>query len=245
MASMHLVVTRRAGLGGLIALAATRGRAEAQEADMSHVVLLGDSVFDNAAYVGSGPDVIHQLRGTLGKECRATLLAVDGATMVSIPDQFAKLPADATNLAVSIGGNDALAQSGVLSAPSRSMAESLGQLSTIAADFRARYSTMLDVLFSRGMPIAVSTIYDPRFPDPMQRRVGATALAVLNDGITREAFRRGIALLDLRLICSDDADFANPIEPSVTGGAKIAGAIARFVDRSRAGSNLSQVIASA
>jgi hypothetical protein len=36
---------------------------------------------------------------------------------------------------------------------------------------------------------------------------------------------RGLPLIDLRLICNDDADFANPIEPSVQGGAKIAAAI--------------------
>lgn len=36
-------------------------------------------------------------------------------------------------------------------------------------------------------------------------------------------------LLDLRLICNEDEDFANPIEPSVNGGAKIAAAIAGLV----------------
>lgn len=29
---------------------------------MSNVVLLGTSIFDNAAYVGGGPDVVTQLR---------------------------------------------------------------------------------------------------------------------------------------------------------------------------------------
>jgi hypothetical protein len=32
----------------------------------------------------------------------------------------------------------------------------------------------------------------------------------------------------LRLICDEDADFANPIEPSARGGAKIAQAISKF-----------------
>jgi hypothetical protein len=38
-----------------------------------------------------------------------------------------------------------------------------------------------------------------------------------------------VSLLDLRLICTAEADYANPIEPSVVGGAKIAAAIARAV----------------
>jgi len=42
--------------------------------------------------------------------------------------------------------------------------------------------------------------------------------------------RESICKLDdyLRLICDEDADFANPIEPSARGGAKIAQAISRF-----------------
>ena len=46
---------------------------------MSHVVLLGDSIFDNAAYVAGGPDVVEQLRERLPAGSQATLCAVDGA----------------------------------------------------------------------------------------------------------------------------------------------------------------------
>jgi hypothetical protein len=58
--------------------------------------------------------------------------------------------------------------------------------------------------------------------------VAVAALGVFNDVITRAAFARGLPLLDLRLICSRDEDFANPIEPSVRGGDKIAAAIAEL-----------------
>jgi hypothetical protein len=54
------------------------------------------------------------------------------------------------------------------------------------------------------------------------------ALMLLNDCIMREAFANGVSLIDLRLICDSDLDFANPIEPSVHGGAKIARAVAEF-----------------
>jgi hypothetical protein len=58
--------------------------------------------------------------------------------------------------------------------------------------------------------------------------LAATALTALNDAITREAFARSVDCIDLRIICDDDRDFANPIEPSVHGGAKIAAAILRL-----------------
>jgi hypothetical protein len=35
--------------------------------------------------------------------------------------------------------------------------------------------------------------------------------------------------LDLRLVCNELADYANPIEPSVAGGAKIARTIKQVV----------------
>ena len=54
------------------------------------------------------------------------------------------------------------------------------------------------------------------------------AIRLFNDVIAREAFSHGLTLIDLRLVCSEDTDFANPIEPSVAGGAKIAAAIAGF-----------------
>ena len=51
---------------------------------------------------------------------------------------------------------------------------------------------------------------------------------MLNDVVTRRAFARQIDLIDLRTICDADVDFANAIEPSVRGGAKIVRAILDF-----------------
>jgi hypothetical protein len=59
---------------------------------LTNVVLLGDSIFDNGAYVGAGdPDVIGQLRAILPGGWRATLNAVDGAGMSDIRGQIARL----------------------------------------------------------------------------------------------------------------------------------------------------------
>ncbi|MFE1599876.1 SGNH/GDSL hydrolase family protein [Methylobacterium sp. ID0610] len=195
---------------------------------MTHAVLLGDSVFDNGAYVRGGPDVVRQLRPLLPGG-HATLLAVDGAVLTDVPRQLARLPAEATHLVVSAGGNDALRASGVLDGPARSVTEVLDALATAQDRFRADYRAMLDAVLAHGRPTAICTIYEPRYPDPARRRVAATALAVLNDAVTREAAARGLALLDLRVLCDEDADFANPIEPSVRGGEKIAATIAAFL----------------
>ena len=78
---------------------------------MPHVALLGDSIFDNAAYTGGRPDVITQLRPLLSG-WSATLLALDGARTEDVPRQLTQLPRDTTHLVLSVGGNDALAHGG-------------------------------------------------------------------------------------------------------------------------------------
>jgi hypothetical protein len=196
---------------------------------MLHVVLLGDSVFDNSAYVGGAPDVVQQLRTVLPEGSQSTLLAVDGHVISDVPRQLSRLPSNATHVVVSVGGNDALRASGVIEHPVRSVAEALGLLADVRERFQTAYSAMLDVVLAVARPTALCTIYEPRYPDAQRRRLTATALALLNDVITREAFARGLSLIDLRVLCNEDGDFANPIEPSVQGGQKIADAIAAFL----------------
>jgi hypothetical protein len=188
---------------------------------MNHLVLLGDSVFDNAAYVERGQDVLAQLRARLPRDWRASLLAVDGSVIGSIGTQLQRLPPDATHLALSVGGNDALRHAGMLDQAARSVAEVLERLAAIRAEFERDYRAMLDAVLGRGLPTAVCTIYDARFSEPRRRRVAATALTVLNDCITRHVFARGLPLIDVRLIFDSDDDYANPIEPSVRGGQKL------------------------
>jgi hypothetical protein len=204
---------------------------------MVHVVLLGDSVIDNKAYVAGGPDVAEQLGAIAPANWRVTRLARDGDVIADVALQLAALPADATHLVVSTGGNDALLESGVLDAPATSTAQALAALAAVRDRFEAAYADMLERVIAAGRTTAVCTIYEPRF-EPAQRRLAATALCVLNDAITRHAARRGLTLLDLRVMFDSDADFANPIEPSVKGGAKLADAIRRFVVAPQAGARV-------
>lgn len=198
-----------------------------------HIVLLGDSIFDNAAYVGGGPDVLAHLRRQVPAGWKATLGAVDGSVVEGVRAQTRDLPPDATHLVVSVGGNDALGQAGVLEEPARSAAEVLSRLADIGDEFQRRYRAMLRATLARGLPTAVCTVYYPRFSEPLLQRLAVTALAVFNDLIVLEAVRAGVPLLDLRLVCDEDSDYANPIEPSASGGAKIAAAILRLVRQHR------------
>lgn len=195
---------------------------------MGHIALLGDSVFDNGAYVNGGPDVTQQLRSILPADWRASCYAVDGSTSADVRNQLERVPRDATHLVVSTGGNDALRESGVLDQSASSVGEALQKLALARDRFARDYGRMLEHVCACGLKTAICTIYDARFPDPERRRLAAAALALINDYITREAVRREIDVLDVRVIFDDDGDFANPIEPSTQGGMKLAAAIARF-----------------
>ncbi len=202
---------------------------------MTHVVLLGDSIFDNAAYTGGAPDVVGQLRRRLPQGSKATLGAVDGGMIGDVRGQLQRLPADATHLILSVGGNDALDHIDFLGAPASSTAEALLGLAEIAAGFERRYHAMLNEVLARDLPTAICTIYYPRFPDTTLQTIAVTALSVFNDCIIRAALVHRLPLLDLRFVCTEDGDYADPIEPSARGGEKISRAIAEMLQRGFAG----------
>jgi hypothetical protein len=83
--------------------------------------------------------------------------------------------------------------------------------------------------------MAVCTIYNANLDNDtgaaalgFSTEEAAAALVVLttfNDAILRVAFEARLRVIDLRLVCTAPADYANTIEPSVWGGEKIARAI--------------------
>ncbi len=205
---------------------------------MNHIVLLGDSIFDNAAYTGGAPDVVRQLRRRLPQGSKATLGAVDGGRIGDVREQLRLLPADATHLILSVGGNDALGHIDFLGAPAGSTAEVLLGLADMAAEFERGYDDMLDEVLARGLPTAICTIYYPRFPDATLQTIAVTALTVFNDCIVRAALVHRLPLLDLRFVCTEEGDYADPIEPSAQGGEKISRAIAAMLQHGFAGGRI-------
>ena len=196
---------------------------------MGHVVLLGDSIFDNARYVPGGPSVIEHLGRYLPGGWRATLAAVDGAVAADVLDQLPHVPSDATHLVVSAGGNNALDHSDmILHDRAESFADVLGRLGAVRAEFAAEYREMLRRVRLLGHPTVVCTVYDAI---PGLHPAEQTGLALFNEVILREAARAGVPVIDLRLICNEAVDYAriSPIEPSVAGGGKIARVVSRVV----------------
>jgi hypothetical protein len=194
---------------------------------MGHVVLLGDSIFDNKRYVPDRPCVIEQVRRYLPPDWISTLLAVDGDITEDVAKQLAGLPSDATHLFVSVGGNDALGEIGILVEPACTVGDALCSVCDLRERFRRAYHEMLVAVSKANKPTTVCTVYDAI---PGFQAAELSALAWFNDIILREAFIAGLPVVDLRLVCDQPTDYSHvsPIEPSMTGGAKVARLIAEI-----------------
>lgn len=208
---------------------------------MDHLVLLGDSIFDNGAYVDRGPAVIDQVRQRLPEGASASLLAVDGSVIADIHQQLERLPEDASHLVLSVGGNDILNDIGLLGVAVRTVGEGIGKLAELRDRVLHDYHTLMRTLRARDLPTLVCTIYEPNFPDAKLQREAVTALCLFNDAIIREAHAHRFHILDLRAVCMSEHDYANPIEPSSIGGDKIAEALLGAIERT-AGSSVGTMI---
>jgi len=191
----------------------------------SHIVLLGDSILDNGAYTRGAPDVVTHLSRLLPPDWSATLLAVDGATTARLPPQLERVPRDATHVVVSIGGNDALQNSDVLSMRVTSSAQALAVLAERVAAFEGAYRAAIDRVLALGRQTVLCTVYNGALQEE-NVAIARVALSAFNDAILRTAADLGVDVIELRSVCTEPADYANPIEPSGQGGLKIARAIA-------------------
>ena len=225
---------------------------------MTHIVLLGDSIFDNGSYVDFGEqDVPNQIRSLVGHNYKITNLAVDGHKIRHVKNQLKNLPEDATNIFVSIGGNDGLGYLSIFHNRVNTVGDALQKMYRVGNDFKSKYSEMVDLVLSYNIPTSFCSIYYPRFDARSLNRVQSymsviqngrdiqemvmAAETTFNDVITYEIFKRKIPLIDLRVLCDDDEDFANPIEPSSIGGMKIAKVINKITQKQKNGINACEV----
>ncbi len=185
------------------------------------IVLVGDSIFDNAPYVPNETCVTEQLQSIVRDGTDVSMLAVDGDFIKDVHTQITKLPTETTHVFVSAGGNDALSYSYKFDMEFTTSTELFAEWSGIQKEFRQEYRAMLKAVRALGKHTTVCTIYDA-IPDIEAEKI--TALSLFNDVITSEAIFAGLPVVDLRRVCTESSDYSrlSPIEPSNQGGAKIA-----------------------
>jgi hypothetical protein len=147
------------------------------------------------------------------------------------PGSSHECPRDATHLVLSVGGNDALSHSDLLERRARNGAEVLTWFGKATADFAERYRTLMNRIAREkraDQGVFICTIYDGNL-GPELHRAATAAIALFNDAISRAAREQAWRVIELRDLFTSATDYANPIEPSVQGGAKLAETISRAV----------------
>eukprot|EP01114_Cavostelium_apophysatum_P023893 TRINITY_DN9157_c0_g1_i1.p1 TRINITY_DN9157_c0_g1~~TRINITY_DN9157_c0_g1_i1.p1 ORF type:complete len:260 (+),score=21.82 TRINITY_DN9157_c0_g1_i1:98-781(+) len=204
-------------------------KTSSNESGSTHIVLVGDSIFDNAVYVRGGRSVIDHLSlktQSHSPEWKATLIAIDGDVVKGIVKrQINDIPKDATHIFVSIGGNDALHAQGITSSSVNTAGEALLLLAQVRANFQKQYTEMIEAVLKLKLPTTICTIYNPNFGEGPEQTVASLGLCAFNDVIIQTAIRYGLPLIDLKSMFNDKKDYANPIEPSEQGGNKLTDAI--------------------
>ena len=192
-----------------------------------HICLMGDSIFDNDGYIPGEPGVIEQMRRSIPKNWTAFKVAVDGDCIEDIPNQLEKVPAQITDIVVSIGGNDLMKFRHLLARVAEG--EQLEELiASPLADFEIAYGWMLDSVAAHGPKVTACTIYTAiPFAEPEMRDHAPSAIGAFNTIILRLAEARGLSVIRLYLACTENDNFSDmsPIEPSSKGGQKIVDAI--------------------
>jgi lysophospholipase L1-like esterase len=198
------------------------------------VLLLGDSIVDNAEYVRPRePDVASQLASLLPSHT-VIRRAVDGAKSGDVLAWQTDEVENAGHVILSAGGNDALEHIDLLEdAGERRAKDVLVSLWSVREQFRRSYVTLLARLALARRPVLVLTVYNPCFHahgfDTAYQQAAEGAISIINDVIQQEARRRSFDILELRTLFTDQADYANPIEPSAIGGAKLAKCMSDWV----------------
>lgn len=203
-----------------------------------HVALLGDSILDNRAYTSGEPDVATHLRELLPSG-RVTLCAVDGSTTSDLNWQIEMVPGDASHVVISIGGNDALGNIDLLATPVSSTTQALSLFRERIGRFESAYIRAIESVLALRRKTAICTIYNGNL-DPPRDGLARVLLMMFNDVILRCGFERALPIIDLRFICCEKSDYANPIEPSGSGGRKIARSVVGWLgmDKSRSRSRV-------
>lgn len=117
----------------------------------------------------------------------------------------------------------------ILDTPVSSTAEALRLLHEATAEFTASYERVVDACLASHLQLVTCTVYNGNFPELDLQLRARVALTLFNDAIIATAMHRTLKVIELRAVCTTSEDYANPIEPSSSGGAKIAAAIVRAV----------------
>lgn len=184
-----------------------------------HLVLLGDALQNIDLGEGEAEKILVQQPRNPWK------LTVLPAPQVLRRGHVRQVPRDATHLVISVEGAWAIETSGLLQGGVQTIRDALETFAAAADEFERIFAVLIAAALETGLPTAVCTLVPSRFAGSGQQRVAATALAIFNDRIVRHAFAARLPIVDLRMVCDEDADYASETLLSRGGVRKVANVV--------------------
>ncbi len=132
------------------------------------------------------------------------------------------IPAGVTHIGICVDGGWAIETSGLLKGGAQSIQDALDTLAAAADEFENMFTRLIAAATEAGVPTIVCTLVPARYAEPSQQRVAATALAIFNDRILRRATAARLSIVELRLVCDEDSDYASETLLSHAGVRKVA-----------------------
>lgn len=136
-----------------------------------------------------------------------------------------EIPEDATHVVISIEGAWAIEQSGLLRGGTHTISEALETLAAAADEFESILDGIIAAARETGLPTLLCTLVPARSAGSAQQRAVTTALAIFNDRLLRRAIAEKLSIVDMRAVCTDDADYASATVLSRAGVRKTANVI--------------------
>lgn len=209
------------------------GDPDGAPSQVRHIVLFGDAMGDLQR--------VQQERGPGGLEGRLmpndpdpwklTLLSADRVVRRS---PTTEIPSDATHIVISIEGNRAIKNSGLLEGAPESYEEALSRLSYAADEFDREIRSLIEAAKASGLPAVICIMFPPHYAEPVHQRAATTALAIFNDRIIQRAVEAQMPMVDLRGVCREVDDYANESQLSGTGLRKASALIWRALQETAA-----------
>ncbi|HKW38601.1 MAG TPA: hypothetical protein VJO54_12400 [Burkholderiales bacterium] len=181
-----------------------------------HLVLLGDALENIDMGVDAAEDVL------VPRPRNPWKLTVLEPPQVLERGWARAIPIDATHIGICLDGGWAIEASGLLRGSAQSVSGALETLADAADRFEEIFTSLVAAALEAGLPTVVCTLVPSRHGEPLRQRIAATALAIFNDRILRQAVAANLSVVDLRIVCDEEGDYATETLLSRAGVRKVA-----------------------
>lgn len=175
------------------------------------IILLGDSVFNNNSYVEKGKAVNEILNKKADENTIIISLARNDSTINNIYQQLENVNIDLNNklttVFLSVGGND------IMNLQEKNMNTTF-----------KKYNTLIDAIRSK-LPNVKLVLLNVYYPPNVSKYDSIIDKWNTNLELEYKANNKNIYILNLANLLKEPSDFVFNIEPSITGGEKIANKI--------------------